>query len=197
MKKTVGGTKWWQVRGIRGYVMSYCLSTSSSRIPVAKAYPVLINTNVPVATFRVDAEWITARKDWQEAKRREKEQQSPKRQGTKWSKSSSVPLSEKTTVQDTTSPESSPAPGSEMGEGAAQDGLPDSKESNAEPNGTYQPEMDEMRCILYSHGGEFSVVTLVLHDRIPTVHYFYYRRVLFWEHRSREVGSAILYPSPT
>ncbi|CCL99228.1 uncharacterized protein FIBRA_01243 [Fibroporia radiculosa] len=43
-KRIVGGTKWWQVRGIRG----------------------------------IDAEWLTAKKDWAEAKRRRKAQQKEK-----------------------------------------------------------------------------------------------------------------------
>ncbi|KAJ3513986.1 hypothetical protein NLJ89_g2641 [Agrocybe chaxingu] len=46
-RRLVGGTKWWQVRGING----------------------------------VDAQWITAKKDWQEAKRRHKMQKERKKDG--------------------------------------------------------------------------------------------------------------------
>ncbi|EEB88684.1 hypothetical protein MPER_13338, partial [Moniliophthora perniciosa FA553] len=55
----------------------------------------------------VDAQWITAKKDWREAKRRYKEQD----------------------------------------KSAAKESLQRSEDSN-----TYEKDMDEMRCILYSHG---------------------------------------------
>ncbi|KAI0753082.1 hypothetical protein C8Q80DRAFT_1097008 [Daedaleopsis nitida] len=77
-KRVVGGTKWWQVRGVKG----------------------------------VDAEWIVAKKDWQEAKKKQK------------------------------------ARGMSM-EGASLD----SGNTHQELPPGYQPEMDEMRCILYAHGG--------------------------------------------
>ncbi|KAI0365597.1 alpha/beta-hydrolase [Pilatotrama ljubarskyi] len=78
-KRVVGGTKWWQVRGVKG----------------------------------VDAEWIVAKKDWQEAKKRQRAR------------------------------------------GVSTDGAAslDSGNPNQEMPATYQPEMDEMRCILYAHGG--------------------------------------------
>ncbi|OSC99852.1 alpha/beta-hydrolase [Trametes coccinea BRFM310] len=86
-KRVVGGTKWWQVRGVKG----------------------------------VDAEWIVAKKDWQEAKRRQKARQAST---------------------------SSPAPDA---------GGPslDAGNTSQEMPATYQPEMDEMRCILYAHGGGY------------------------------------------
>ncbi|KAJ7287106.1 alpha beta-hydrolase [Mycena rebaudengoi] len=77
--KIVGGTKWWQVRGIAG----------------------------------VDGQWVTARKDWQEAKRRYKMHQKTK----------------------STAPEPPVDP--------AADSAP------------YDENMDDMRCILYSHGGGY------------------------------------------
>lgn len=79
-KRVVGGTKWWQVRGIRG----------------------------------VDAEWITAKKDWQEAKRKEKERRN---NGSK-----DVPP---------------PAP------------------PEGDADNSYRPDMDDMRCVLYFHGGGY------------------------------------------
>ncbi|KAI0359652.1 alpha/beta-hydrolase [Trametes cingulata] len=80
-KRVVGGTKWWQVRGVKG----------------------------------VDAEWIVAKKDWQEAKKRQKAR------------------------------------------GVSTDGPAslDPGNPNQEMPATYQPEMDEMRCILYAHGGGY------------------------------------------
>lgn len=55
-KKVVGGTKWWQVRGVNGYgVKSY-----RPREGLTYAYS------------SVDGEWIVAKKDWQEAEKRAK-----------------------------------------------------------------------------------------------------------------------------
>lgn len=88
-KRIVGGTKWWQVRGIPG----------------------------------IDAEWMTARKDWQEAKKRYKSQSKNN------SATASPPLNS---------------------DSAAGTQPPTSDSSN-----TYQQEMDEMRCILYTHGGGY------------------------------------------
>jgi hypothetical protein len=54
-RKVVGGVKWWQVRGISGYVAS-------------KSFFAQTQTQ-----FSVDAQWIVAKKDWREAKRRHKQ----------------------------------------------------------------------------------------------------------------------------
>ncbi|TBU41951.1 alpha/beta-hydrolase [Dichomitus squalens] len=78
-KHVVGGTKWWQVRGVKG----------------------------------VDAEWMVAKKDYQEAKKKQKAC------GT-----------------------SGPEP-------------PENGDANEEMPSQYQPEMDEMRCVLYAHGGGY------------------------------------------
>ncbi|KDQ50918.1 hypothetical protein JAAARDRAFT_199615 [Jaapia argillacea MUCL 33604] len=93
-KRVVGGTKWWQVRGVKG----------------------------------VDAEWITAKKDWQEAKKRQSHQKSRS--------------SDRNSSENPRSPDSS---GDSNGKGS--DNIP-------EP-GVYNSEMDEMRCILYFHGGGY------------------------------------------
>lgn len=90
-KHIVGGTKWWQVRGIPG----------------------------------IDAEWMTARKDWQEAKKRNKSSQSKNNTST----TTSLPHNSDTAAD-------------------AQPSTPDS-------SNTYHQEMDEMRCILYTHGGGY------------------------------------------
>jgi hypothetical protein len=95
------------------------------------------------AFSRLDAEWISTKKDWQDAKRRAKE-----RQG-----SDTVP--QEHTVE-------RPAPLDPIlndivlelplnGE-AGHPGL-NSKETSRD-SAEYQPEMDEMRCILYAHGGK-------------------------------------------
>ncbi|KAH7909353.1 hypothetical protein BJ138DRAFT_1010974 [Hygrophoropsis aurantiaca] len=90
-KRVVGGTKWWQARGIRGYI---------------------------------DAEWITAKKDWREAKKRWKAQEQQKNMPS-MNFSSAIPQ------------ESEDRP------------------SSSGSTGVYNEEMDEMRCILYAHGGGY------------------------------------------
>ena len=55
-KRVVGGTKWWQIRGVNGCgVVSNC-----SRKILIHRYS------------SVDGEWIVAKKDWEEAKKRAK-----------------------------------------------------------------------------------------------------------------------------
>lgn len=76
---------------------------------------------------RVDAEWITARKDWQEAKRKYKAQQ------RKESKEMSTGEAGTASV-----PETPPVEG---------------KDDESEAG--YSPDMDEMRCVLWSHGGAY------------------------------------------
>ncbi|KAL4079158.1 hypothetical protein J3A83DRAFT_4086567 [Scleroderma citrinum] len=89
-KRMVGGTKWWQVRGIPG----------------------------------IDGEWMTARKDWQEAKKRHKASQ--------WKKNAST---------------ASPPLSSDSAAGV--------QPSASDMSNSYHQEMDEMRCILYAHGGGY------------------------------------------
>ncbi|KAF8267914.1 hypothetical protein EI94DRAFT_1728993 [Lactarius quietus] len=95
MKRVVGGTKWWQVRGIRG----------------------------------LDAEWISAKKDWQNAQRLAKERRA------------SLATSQEAEP---------PAPRDPILTHVASNNKETSSDSAA-----YQPEMDEMRCILYAHGGGY------------------------------------------
>ncbi|OBZ69937.1 AB hydrolase superfamily protein C4A8.06c [Grifola frondosa] len=82
-KRLVGGTKWWQVRGVKG----------------------------------IDAEWIVAKKHWEDAKRKQKAHE-----------------------KDTSGANSANA---------------ESVDGSGETPASYQPEMDEMRCILYAHGGGY------------------------------------------
>ena len=53
-KKIVGGTKWWQIRGVNGCGV---ISGHSGK-------------ELIYGCFSVDGEWIVAKKDWQEAKKR-------------------------------------------------------------------------------------------------------------------------------
>ncbi|EJD08013.1 alpha/beta-hydrolase [Fomitiporia mediterranea MF3/22] len=79
-RRVVGGTKWWQVRGIRG----------------------------------VDAQWIVAKKDYERIKKQRKRQQQQQA-----------------------------------------DQLRKEATENEEEDAVYDPEMDELRCILYFHGGGY------------------------------------------
>lgn len=90
-KRLVGGTKWWQVRGVKG----------------------------------IDAEWITARKDYQMAKKRGKARH-------KENSDTEIP----TGGSDIPTPSRLPA-------------------SSSNESNIYKQEMDEMRCILYAHGGGY------------------------------------------
>ena len=69
----------------------------------------------------MDAEWIVAKKDYQEAKKKQKAR------------------------------EMNGSPSQENGD-ASQEMPPQ-----------YQPEMDEMRCVLYAHGGRLTCFALLLH----------------------------------
>ncbi|KAI5986945.1 Alpha/Beta hydrolase protein [Pisolithus albus] len=88
-KRIVGGTKWWQVRGIPG----------------------------------IDAEWITSKKDLQQGK---KHRSQSKENGAACP--SAPPTNDATAGPQT---------------------------SNPEANSTYHRDMDELRCILYAHGGGY------------------------------------------
>jgi len=102
-REIVGGIKWWQVRGIEGWVwMIRCSSTN-------------------LIDHSIDAQWITAKKDWREAKRRHKMRATP---------------------SDSVSRGAHPNPEAQ--------GDP----SKSDINDAYEKNMDEMRCILYLHGGE-------------------------------------------
>lgn len=68
----------------------------------------------------VDGQWIAAKKDWLEAKRKYK-------------------MQEATAKGSAGTPEASP---------------------NAQDQGLYEEEMDEMRCILYLHGGAYCAIAM-------------------------------------
>ncbi|EIN06782.1 alpha/beta-hydrolase [Punctularia strigosozonata HHB-11173 SS5] len=94
-KRVVGGTKWWQVRGVKG----------------------------------VDAEWITAKKDYEHHKKRSKAHE--RHQGSSPADEPTSPKTPKTPKGFTPTPE------------------------NDEEPAQYEPEMDDMRCILFAHGGGY------------------------------------------
>lgn len=100
-REVVGGVKWWQVRGIEGCVVG---PTSFN-----------FDRDTQLYFVSVDAQWITAKKDWREAKKRHKMHQSQV-------------------------PNSGP-------DGPVQP-------PNGNISDTYEKHMDEMRCILYIHGGK-------------------------------------------
>lgn len=105
---------------------------------------------------RVDSEWIAAKKDWQEAKKRYKMQEKVRSSvGGDSRKSSSRADSPQPGVQEDTVP-------------------------------CYQPEMDEMRCILYTHGGENSPYICGPGRGVNTP-LTSFRWLLLWEHRSRKI----------
>jgi hypothetical protein len=91
--------------------------------------------------FRLDAEWITAKKDWQNAQERSKEREGPVTAPQEHAaEHPNTPLSNGVV--------SGPPPELE-GEASA----PSQNSETSQDSAAYQPEMDEMRCILYSHGG--------------------------------------------
>ncbi|TFK50945.1 alpha/beta-hydrolase [Heliocybe sulcata] len=90
-KRVVGGTKWWQVRGVKG----------------------------------VNCEWIVAKKDWQEAKKRHKAYQKAQQE-----KANGSPKEN-------------------------QIDPPSNESESSEDDDKYDPDMDAMRCILWFHGGGY------------------------------------------
>ncbi|KAH9167117.1 alpha/beta-hydrolase [Lactarius sanguifluus] len=93
----------------------------------------------------LDAEWVSTKKDWKSAQRRAKE-----RRG-----STAVPQEHSAERPERHRPSAVPEPPlSPVGEAGHQSG---SSKNNETPrdSATYQPEMDEMRCILFSHGGGY------------------------------------------
>lgn len=88
----------------------------------------------------VDAQWITAKKDWQEAKRRHKMHEKAR----------------------------------------ASDAMPSGNEKstdNGVDSGKYEKDMDEMRCILYSHGGELCCCSRIILPQISNKGGYYFGSV--------------------
>ena len=114
-----------------------------SRVRASCSLLVMLFNPWPRRWRRLDAEWISTKKDWQDAQRRTKEHRG----------------SAAASQEHTTEP---PEPRDPIVNGVVS-GLPPELEGeagaaskNAETSrdsAEYQPEMDEMRCILYAHGG--------------------------------------------
>lgn len=86
-----------------------------------------LGSNRHLGCRSVDAEWIVAKKDWQEAKKKQKAR------------------------------------------GMSYDGAPvDSGNTQQDLPPQYQPEMDQMRCILYAHGGAYPEPISVMQDGAAT-----------------------------
>ena len=108
----------------------------------------------------VDGEWIVTKKDWQEAEKRHKAHEKQRSSSGKNSrKSESTPVT--------------PPPGL--------------AEETAAPNEPDMNEMDEMRCILYTHGGK-STTYLTLSQKLT----YLYRRLLFWQCGSGEIRDSAI-----
>jgi hypothetical protein len=92
---------------------------------------------------RLDAEWITAKKHWQDAQRRAKEQSAPtdaSKSGSTEGRNISLDNTTSTAVPESESEDNHESP-------------PALSDTEPRDSGSYQPEMDDLRCILYSHGG--------------------------------------------
>ena len=96
--------------------------------------------------YRLDAEWISAKKDWQNAQRRAKERRGSV--ATPQEHTAERPQPSDPILNDVVS-EPPPTLESEAGHQSAASNSKGKSRDSAE----YQPEMDEMRCILYAHGG--------------------------------------------
>ncbi|KAH9055377.1 Alpha/Beta hydrolase protein [Lactarius vividus] len=86
----------------------------------------------------IEAEWIMDKRDWKEARRREKAAAAAEKSQTRESGSPGTGAS--TTLSPLSSPSSSGA---------------HAQVSTDDTEATYRPEMDEMRCLLWAHGGGY------------------------------------------
>ncbi|KAH8985534.1 Alpha/Beta hydrolase protein [Lactarius akahatsu] len=88
----------------------------------------------------IDAEWIMDKRDWKEARRREKAAAAA--EGTQTSESPGAGATGSTCLSPLSSP-SSPDAHTRVGT------------DDSEATAAYRPEMDEMRCLLWAHGGGY------------------------------------------
>lgn len=96
-KKIVGGTKWWQIRGVPGYGVIFDCPRGE----------------LIYSFSSIDGEWIVAKKDWQEAKkrakskeRREKSKQRREKERDKSAQQSST--TDSVSAEDTSDPDYTP-----------------------------------------------------------------------------------------
>lgn len=127
MKRTVGGTKWWQVRGLRG----------------------------------VSAEWMCSKKDQVEAKRKAREAAGGKKATGTFNL----------------------FPNLSQSNGDAGPSNTDSVGDDVED--VYRAEMDNLKCILYFHGG-----TLIHNTHTCMYSRVHCRGLLLWQHRPRAIHDA-------
>ena len=92
-KEIVGGTKWWQIRGVNGYGV---ISDHSHEELIYEC-------------SSVDGEWIVAKKDWQEAKKRAKSKE--RREKSRERGKQSDKSAQRSTTTDSASPEDTSEPG--------------------------------------------------------------------------------------
>ena len=105
----------------------------------------MLTVNFYTISIRVNAEWMCARKDYEDAKRQTKEyEHTPKKRGSKLSIFS----------QDKREPSSASSQHEPSG----------SNNATHEPGneGEYLTEMDSLKCILFFHGGRLSRKSMVL-----------------------------------
>ncbi|KAH9066003.1 Alpha/Beta hydrolase protein [Lactarius deliciosus] len=88
----------------------------------------------------IDAEWIMDKRDWKEARRREKAAAAA--EGTQTSESPGACAAGSTCLSPLSSP-SSPGAHTRV------------STDDSEATAAYRPEMDEMRCLLWAHGGGY------------------------------------------
>ncbi|EGO26401.1 hypothetical protein SERLADRAFT_414458 [Serpula lacrymans var. lacrymans S7.9] len=112
------------VHSVRLLVPISCCDEAAAYLIKALGGDDIAKRIVGVVAVSVDAEWITARKDWREAKKRTKAYEKQKKSST------------------------DPSP-----KGKSDTDLEGEEPSNG--TDTYNEEMDEMRCILYAHGGGY------------------------------------------
>ena len=125
---------------------------------------------VALCLFRLAAEWISAKKDWQNAQKRNKERRSSVSVAAARGATAERPRPSGPILTDVVS-----EPPQKL-EGEAnhshQSTASNSKERSRD-GATYQPEMDEMRCILYAHGGTPTPLKMIVGlTYVPGGYYF-------------------------
>jgi hypothetical protein len=103
----------------------------------------LIAASISNVLARLDAEWISAKKDQRDAKRRHKGQTDSSTAPPKRPTGTLGHLKEDDTIFASSAQSESEEPAL----------APSSGNEPPRESGAYHPEMDEMRCVLYAHGG--------------------------------------------
>ena len=123
---------------------------------------------VALCLFRLAAEWISAKKDWQNAQKRNKERRSSvaaTREPTEERPRPSGPI--------LTDVVSEPPQKLEGEASHSHQSTASNTKERSRDGATYQPEMDEMRCILYAHGGTPTPLKMIVGlTYVPGGYYF-------------------------